>query len=112
MNYSITALTKDPKSGVLTFVVRANVPSALWPRLADASAVGLYPAMNAADLADLKAGKIVERLATLDMTLLSVNAAAVEAVKVQAAFQAAVTAGSLDQWGFYGTQYNGTVWGS
>jgi hypothetical protein len=112
MNYPITALTKDPRTGLLSYVIRATVPTALWSRLADAAAVPLYAGMNAADLADLRAGKIVERAATLDMTLLDVDAAAAEAVKAQAAFQADVDAGSLDRWGFFGVQYNGSVWGS
>jgi hypothetical protein len=110
MNFTITALQKDPRTGILSYVVRAAVPSALWARLADANKVGLYSGMDSTDLADLKAGKIVERLATLDMTVLDTNAAAAEAVKVQAAFQAEVDSGMLDAWGLYGIQFNGSTW--
>lgn len=110
MNYLITALEKDPKTGILTLVVRATVPAGIHAHLANPSAVGLYPAMDAADLQDLKDGKIAERLTTLDMTVLTTGQAAAEAVKVQQAFQAEVTGGALNRWPLYGTQYNGTAW--
>jgi len=110
MNYSITVLETDPLTHLISFIVRAAVPLALQARLADPGKAGLYAAMDAADLADLRLGKIVEREATLDRTLLTVNEAAAEIVKVQAAFQAEADAGMLDRWQFFGKQYNGTAW--
>ena len=93
MHYSITVLETDPLTHLISFIVRAAVPLALQARLAD-----------------LRLGKIVEREATLDRTLLTVNEAAAEIVKVQAAFQAEADAGMLDRWQFFGKQYNGTAW--
>jgi hypothetical protein len=110
MNYLITAMEMDPRTHILSFVVRATVPVGIQARLVNPAAVGLYPAMDAADLQDLKDGKIAERLTTLDMTVLTTGAAAAEAVKIQEAFQAEVSGGGLNRWPLYGTQYNGSAW--
>jgi len=113
MVYSITALEKDPLTNVIGYVVRATVPEALWPRLADATKTGAYAKMHAADLADLRAGKIVERSGSYDMSQADVATSAAHLVAVQQAFQAEVTGGSLDaRWQFNGFQFNAatSVW--
>jgi hypothetical protein len=110
MNYPITILDQ-PSPDTVRFIVRATVPVALRPRFADATKAPLYDAMNAADLAALRAGEIVERVETDTIpgkTLAQVKASVISA---QAAFQAEVSAANFDLWKFYGVQYNGTVWG-
>lgn len=111
MVYSITALEKDPATNVIGYIIRASVPEAMWPRMANPEATGAWPRMNAADLADLKAGKIVERSGSYDMSASSVGVAAAHLVELQQAFQAEITGGSLEpRYAFNGFQWTGLVW--
>jgi hypothetical protein len=111
MIYSITALEKDPLTNVIGYVIRANVPEAMWPRMANPDATPAWSRMHATDLADLKAGKIVERPGAYDMSSGTVEQAAAHLIGLQQAFQAEVTAGSLEpRYAFNGFQWTGTVW--
>ena len=110
MNYPITILDQ-PTPTTVRYVVRATVPVALQARFEDAEKTPAYPLMDATDLADLRAGKIVEREESDTIpgkTLAQVKASVISA---QAAYQAEVNATTFDHWKFYGVQFNGTVWG-
>lgn len=110
MNYPITILDQ-PTPQTVRYIVRATVPSELQSRCADAAKVPLYAAMDATDLAALRAGQIVEREETDTIpgrTVAQIKAAILVA---QAAFQAEVFATTFNRWKYYGVQFNGTVWG-
>jgi hypothetical protein len=110
MNYPITILDQ-PTPQTVRYVVRANVPAALQVHFIDAAKVPIYSAMDATDLASLRAGQIVEREETDTIpgkTLAQVKASVVAA---QIAYQAEVNADAFNHWKFFGVQHNGSVWG-
>ena len=110
MTYPITILDQ-PTPQTVRYIVRATVPAALQVHFIDAARVPLYALMDALDLADLRAGKIVEREESDTIpgkTLAQVKASVISA---QVAYQAEVNATTFDHWKFYGVQFNGTVWG-
>lgn len=110
MNYPITILDQ-PTPQTVRYVVRATVPVALQTHFIDATKVPLYPQMDATDLAALRAGQIVEREETDTIPGKTVAEIKASILSAQAAFQAEVNSSAFNHWKYYGTQFNGTVWG-
>ncbi len=93
------------------YLLRATVPTDRQPFLADAEKMSAYPQTPAADLADLRAGKVVEFVSEMDLPGLTVPQVKTALLAAQAAFQARVTADAeYNPWKFYGTFWDGTAW--
>jgi hypothetical protein len=109
MNYPITILDQ-PTPVTVQYIVRATVPVALQPRFSDSEKAPLYAAMDATDLAALRAGVVIERM-ELD-TIPGKSLAQIKALIIakQVAYQAEVSAASFNHWTYWGVQYNGSVW--
>ena len=135
MNFPITILDQ-PTPTTLRYIVRATVgvkrtlesvitekvtalgkaaPSLKVAAVEPVEIQPLYPAMDPDDLTDLQAGRIVERLCTIEIGQAAQNDPALLREKlrrVQVSFQAETDAAPLfDQFKFVGEQFNGKVWG-
>ena len=111
MDYIVILERTSINPPTISFVMRADVPVARQPFYADAAKTSAYKGIVAADLADLRAGKVIEKTDSFGyggMTLAQIKAALIEK---QAAFQADVTADAeYNPFRFYGSAWNKTAW--
>lgn len=93
------------------YVMRAMVPVSRQAFYADASKTSAFPGISAADLADLRAGKFLEQIDTVDIGSLPLNDVAVQLQGAQQAFQDRVNEdGVLNPWKYFGTTWDGATW--
>jgi hypothetical protein len=111
MDYIVILERTSINPPTISFVMRADVPVARQPFYADAAKASAYKEIVAANLADLRAGKVLEKVDSFGyggMTLAQIKA---ELIAKQTDFQAAVTADAeFNPFKFYGSAWNKTAW--
>ena len=96
---------------IVNYVLRATVPLARQPYFADATKESAYKDCTPADLAALRAGEILERTQTANLSGLSVAGIKARLQADQVAFQAEVNAdGVQNPFKYYGSSWDGTTW--
>jgi len=111
MDYIVILERTSANPLTVRYLLRATVPTARQPYFADVAKTSAYTGISAGDLADLRAGKVIERTSTFTasgQTPAQIKAALVTA---QAEFQARVNEdGEHNPFKYFGTAWNGTTW--
>lgn len=111
MDYIVILDRTSVSPQTIRFVMRANVPVARQSYFANAEKTSEFPGISAGDLADLRAGKFIERSDTVSTGTLTLAQIGSALVSAQQAFQAKVTAdGEYNPYKFYGSSWDGTAW--
>lgn len=111
MDYIVILDRTSTNPQAVRYVLRALVPTGRQSYFADAAKTSAFPGISAGDLADLRAGKFVERVGTFEIGSLPLNSVAVALQGMQQEFQARVTEdGAHNPWRYYGTTWDGTSW--
>lgn len=111
MDYIVILERSSVNPQTVQFVLRANVPVARQSYFANAEKTSAFPGIAAGDLADLRAGKFIEKTDSVSTGSLTITQVGVQLVAAQHAFQACVTADAeYNPYKFYGSTWDGTAW--
>jgi hypothetical protein len=94
----------------VSYVLRATVPAARQVYFADPNKTSAYKDASVADITALRAGQILERVASDVITGKTVAQLKATLQQLQTDFQAEVNGQSFNPWQYYGSSWDGTTW--